>query len=428
MQNDLSDPSRAEKKPPHGFARTFESLADKQFRLLWFGTLFAQASMQINIVARSWLAYSISGSAVALGLVALARGLPQSILSLPAGAIADRTDKRTLLVYVQLGLAALSLANAILVHMDIVKVWHLVVIGLFQGIVFAFNMPTRQALIPEIVRKDLLANALALNSTGMNLNRVAAPALAGLLIASHPAVAFDVIAVFYIASAYLLLKLPKSTAAKKIHQRSAFGDITDGIVYIFRNKKLLALIIMAFFPTLVGMPYQQLLPVFQQDVLHVGPSALGVMYTVIGVGALIGSLAVAAMSGSRKLALIQGIAGILFGVFLMLFALSTHYFLSLTILSIVGLASQGYMTLNNVLIMENTDPLYYGRVMSVYMLTFSMSPVAMLPIGYLVDHIGVSRTEAIAGIVLAVVMMMFLWVGRRMIERPSKDQATVENH
>ena len=396
-----------------GFRGVFHSLTDSQFRLLWFGTLFAQASMQINIVARSWLAYTISGSAVALGVVALARGLPQSVLSLLGGALADRVDKRKMLVWVQFALAILSAANAALVHLDIVKIWHLVVIGLFQGIIFAFNMPTRQALVPEIVTKEMLPNALALNSTGMNINRVAAPALAGVLIATHPAVAFDMVALFYAASASMLLLLPKSEKEKTVHQRNAFGDIADGISYIIHNKPLLRLLIMAFVPTMIGMPYAQLLPVFQQDVLHVGPSALGMMYTVVGIGALCGSLTVAAISGSRRLNLIQGVSGVLFGIFLMAFAMSTRYFISLVFLSGIGIASQGYMTLNSVLIMETTDPAYYGRVMSVYMLTFSMSPVAMVPIGFLVDHIGVSPTEAIAGLTLAAAMLFYLLFNRR---------------
>ncbi len=322
-----------------------------------------------------------------------------------------------MLVYVQFSLAILSAVNALLVHLDIIKVWHLVVIGVFQGIIFAFNMPTRQALVPEIVSKEMLANALAINSTGMNLNRVAAPALAGVLIATHPAVAFDMVAIFYIASAVLLLMLPKSKTKKAEHQRNAFIAIADGISYIYHNKRLLILILMAFVPTMLGMPYQQLLPVFQQTVLHVGPSALGIMYTMVGIGALVGSLTVASICGSKKLNVIQGISGILFGVFLMGFAISTHYLFSLVLLSGIGLASQGYMTLNNVLIMEITAPSYYGRVMSVYMLTFSMSPVAMLPIGFFVDYIGVSQTEAVAGIALAATMMMFLLFTRRQPEK-----------
>jgi predicted MFS family arabinose efflux permease len=223
-------------------------------------------------------------------------------------------------------------------------------------------------------------------------------------------------AVFYFASALMLLRLPKTGPAKFPHPHSALADIWDGLRYIVQNKRLLALIIMAFVPTLFGMPYQQLLPVFQQDVLHVGPKALGMMYTMVGVGSLIGSLSVAAMAQSGKKDTIQGIAGVLFGVVIVLLALSSVYALSLVVLLAVGLASQGYMTLNNVLLMEATDPAYYGRVMSIYILTFSISPVAMLPIGFMVDHIGVSPTEAIVGAILAVLMMGFSIFGRRMIE------------
>jgi MFS family permease len=400
-----------------GIRHTFDALANYQFRLLWFGMLFAQASMQINIVARAWLAYSLSGSAAALGVVSLARGLPQSILSLLGGAVADRREKRSLLVVVMFSLSAVAIANALLNHLRIIRVWHLVILSLLEGVVYAFNMPTRQALIPEVVPRDLLANALALNSTGMNLNRVLAPALAGVLIAFNPAVAFDAVALFYFTSALMLLRLPKSGPAKTPHTHSAFVDIYDGIKYIVQNKSLLALIIMAFVPTMFGMPYLQLLPVFQKEVLHVGPRALGMMYTSVGIGALTGSLTVAAMAQSPKKAMIQGIAGVMFGVMLILFSLSSIYLLSLAVLITVGLASQGYMTLNNVLLMEATDPAYYGRVMSVYMLTFSMAPVAVLPLGFLADHIGVSPTEVIAGSILGTLMMGFLTFGRRMIER-----------
>lgn len=407
-----------------GIRHTFDALTNKQFRFLWFGMLFAQASMQINIVARSWLAYSISGSAVALGLVALARGLPMSLLSLLGGAMADRSDKRILLIMVMFGLALLSLVNAILVHLNTIRVWHLIVIGLFQGVFFAFNSPTRQALLPELVETELIPNALALNSTGMNLNRVLGPALAGVLIASHPAVAFDVVAGFYFVAGLMLFLLPKANGERTVHTRNAFGDIADGLTYMFSRRRLLILISMAFIPTMIGMPFRQLLPVFQQDVLHVGPSALGLMYTMVGVGALIGSLWVAAVSQSPRKNLLQVLCGVMFGVFLILFALSSVFHFTLVLLAVVGLTSQGYMTLNSVLIMETTDPAYYGRIMSIYMLTFATAPVAMLPFGFLVDHFGVARTEAVAGSALAVIMLIFLFLRRRFENRPGAVKAS----
>jgi MFS family permease len=402
-------------RPAWGIRHTFDALGNEQFRLLWFGMLAAQGAMQMNIVNRAWLAYTLSGSALALGAVSLAQGLPWSILSLLGGAIADRVNKRNLLILVMFSLSALAITNALLIHLKVIRIWHLVVIGLFQGTIFAFNMPARQALIPEVVGDDLLSNALALNATGMNLNRVFAPSLAGLLIGVNPALSFDLVAACYCASALLLLRLPSRRRKSESRSRSPFLDIADGVAYMFRDRTLLVFMVMAFVPVFVGMPYRQLLPVFQQTVLHVGPRSLGLMYTAVGIGALVGSLTVASLAASPRKVAIQGVAGVLFGLFLMMFALSPSLPVSLGMLVLVGLASQGYMTINSVLLMEAADPAYYGRVMSIYMITFSMMPVAMLPIGFLVDQFGAPATEAVAGIVLAGLMLMFLSGGRRVI-------------
>ncbi|MDA0351519.1 MAG: MFS transporter [Chloroflexi bacterium] len=411
---DQATPQSAPVPPPRSKPRigdAFTALQNAQFRMLWFGMLFAQAAMQMNLVSRAWLAYTISGSAVALGLVSLARGLPQSALSLFGGAIADRANKKALLIAVQFMLAALSAVNAVLVHLDIVQVWHLVVLSVLQGLIFAFNMPTRQAIIPEIVPEDQLPNAVALNSSGMNLNRVLAPSLAGLLLAWHPALAFDLIAVFYGMAALMLLRLPSLAPAAK-RSRSALADMVDGVRYVGANPALRSLIVLAFIPVMIGMPFQQLLPVFQKDVLHVGEASLGFMYAAVGVGSLIGSLSVGAIQGAETRARLQMFAGIAFGALLVAFALSPFLGLSLVVLAVVGLASQGYMTLNSVMIMERTDRAYYGRVMSIYMLTFSLSPVALLPMGWSIDHFGAVETQAAAGILLAALLLLYFGAGR----------------
>jgi len=390
-----------------GWRQAFDALAIEQYRLLFVGMLGAQAAMQINIVARAWLAYSISGSGLALGVVMLARGLPMALLSLVGGAVADRARKRTLLITVQVLLSLIAVVNAVLVHLDVVEIWHLALLGLAEGVVFAFNMPTRQALIPELVDDARLPNALALNSTGMNLNRVIAPSIAGVLLAWQPAVAYDTIAMLYIVAALLLLRLPKLEAPAR-HTRNALADVADGLRYVRRSPELVTLLSMAFIPVLLGMPFQQLLPVFQQDVLHVDESALGLMYTAAGIGALSGSLIVATFARSPRKRAMQLIAGVLFGALLVLFALSQVYAVSLVLLVLVGFASQGYMTLNSVLLMTATDREYYGRVMSIYMVTFSLMPISMLPMGILVDSVGVQAAVGGAGLLMAVLLVCFV--------------------
>jgi MFS family permease len=367
---------------------------------------FSMAAMQINIVTRTWLAYHISGSALALGGVALARGLPQLILSPIAGVAADRFDKRKLIILSQSCLCALALANALLVHLGIVQIWHLIAIGMVQGIAFPFTMPVRQAYIPELVDKDQLPNALAMDASGRNANRVLAPSLAGLLIAWHPTAAFYMVTFLYLGAMITLFYLPSSKPSTA-SQKSALQDMMAGFRYITGNQLLLILMLMSFVAIVLGMPFQHLLPVFQADVLKVGPSELGFMYTAVGIGALFGSLIVAYGSDDPRKGLFQIAAGIGFGVSLVIFAISSTYWLSLALLVIVGFASQGYLTLTRMLVLLNTDKEMYGRVMGVYMMTWSLLPVSMLPLGALVDAVGAPVAVAAAGTLLALFIIIF---------------------
>lgn len=365
--------------------------------------LFSMAAMQINIVARSWLAYDITASAFMLGVVAAAKSLPQLMLAPVGGVAADRFDKRRLLIGSQLTLTLLAVVNAVLVHIGIIEIWHLFVIGVVQGIIHPFTMPTRTALVPHLVSDRQIPNALALDSTGRNINRVAAPALAGILIAIDPTLAFYAIAVAYGAATLTLIGLPRGLRGASL-KGSALSEIAVGFRYIAARSGLLALMLMAFVIVILGMPFQQLLPVFQKDVLDVGPRALGLMFTAVGGGAIVGSLLAAFLSDRPDKGRLQLGAGILFGISLTGFALSSSFVLSLALLVVVGFASQGYLTINRLLVMQHTERHLYGRVMSIYMMTWSLVPAVVLPIGLLVDRFGVSLTVATSGALLTIAL------------------------
>jgi MFS family permease len=371
--------------------------------------LFNVASMQINIVARSWLAYELSGSALVLGLVALARGLPQIIFSPLGGVVADRFDKRKVLVISQSVMCILALVNAILVQVGIIQIWQLIGLGLLQGMVFPFTMPTRQAYIPQLVGDDKLPNALAIDSAGRNLNRVLAPSLAGILIAWHPTIAFYTVAVLYCLSAMTLLRLPSTVSTVDSH-RNAMQQMLFGFRYIIGRRRLLILIGMAFLAVIFGMPFQPMLPVFKASVLNVGPEKLGFMYAAVGAGALIGSLIVAYRSDDPRRQFYQLIAGVLFGVTLIPFALSRNLTLSLVMLFVIGACNEIFMTINRMLVLLNTDSHLYGRVMGTYAMTFSLMPIAMLPMGAIADAVGAPRTVAGAGflLMLSVLILSFI--------------------
>ena len=361
------------------------------------------SAMQINIVARSWLAYDITGSAFMLGIVAAARSLPQLVLAPVGGVAADRFDKRRLLIGSQLILTFLALGNAILVHLGVIEIWHLFVIGVVQGVTHPFTMPTRTALVPHLVSERQIPNALALDSTGRNINRVAAPALAGVLIAIDPTLAFYAIAVGYALATATLIGLPSGFRGAAL-KGSAFSEIAVGFRYIAERRAILALMLLSFAVVILGMPFQQLLPVFQKEVLDVGPRALGFMFTAVGAGAIIGSLLAAFLSDRPNKGQLQIGAGLMFGVSLTAFALSESYLLSLVLLTVVGFSSQSYLTINRILVMQNTERHLYGRVMSIYMMTWSLVPAVVLPIGIVVDRVGVSATVAVSGVALVIVL------------------------
>lgn len=387
----------------YGMNQAFGSLRLRDYRMLWFGMLFSLMALQIDLVARSWLAYDLTGSAFTLGLVAAARGLPQLILSPLGGVAADRFDKRRLLVTSELFVFSLALTTAILVHTGVIEVWHLAVLGFCQGIATPFSMPVRTALVPHLVQDSQVPNALALESTARNINRVFAPAMAGLLLAWHPTLAFYAVAAAYGLGVLTLMRLPSGLRGEG-ERSGPFAEMMIGFRYIGARPSLMALLLLAYIPILLGMPFQQLLPIFQSDVLDMSERALGFMYTAVGLGAIAGSMVVAYIATTPHKNKLQIASGIAFGVTLTAFALSTNYALSLVLLSVVGFMSSGYLTFNRMLVVLQTDRALYGRVMSVYGMTWSLMPLALLPIGALADQFGAPATVAGAGLLMSLVI------------------------
>jgi MFS family permease len=384
--------------------RTFQSLANPHFRTLWSGMLASYMAMNMNILARGYLAYQLSGSAAALGVVSMMRGLPQLFLSPFGGVVADRVDKRRLLLLTQVAMGTLAAINALLVQFGVIEVWHLAMLSLAEGFVFAFNMPSRQAIVPELVSDDELMNAVALNNSGMNLTRVVGPSLAGVLIGFGNyglEITFYLVALCYVGFIFALWRLPRERRVTHSAKAPFMQQLTGGIRYIIGYPALTALIGLAFVPVLFGMPYQTLLPVFAKKALDVGASGLGLLSAASGVGALVGSLTVASISGYPRKDLLQVGFGVGFGVALIGFALTPVFLPALAWIFAVGLAGNAFMALNSTMIMSTTERAYHGRVMSVYMMTSSLMPLSSLPLGKVVDTVGVQHTTAVAGLIVA---------------------------
>jgi len=382
--------------------RTFAALRNRDYRLLWLGTLGSFTAMQMQQVARGYLAFELSGSAAVLGVVGLSFGLPQLIFSLFGGVLADRVKKRNLLLVTQVATGLVALATAILVATGLITIWQLIVLGVAQGTIFSFNMPTRQAFLADLVGPPEMMNAVALNNAGMNVTRIFGPALAGLLI-SVPFVGLSNV-FFFMAACYLLpvltlLQIRPRYAAGERTKAPMLQEFTGGLRYIFRHEVLGMLLLLGLVPIILGFPYQMLLPVFASDeVLNVGARGLGMMSAFTGVGALAGALVVATATGMRRRGRLQLAAGAAFGVSLFAFGMSPSFTLALLTLAAVGFSGSVYQSLNSTLIMTSSEPAYYGRVMSVNMMGFSLMPIAALPMGIIADRLGAPHTVAICGL------------------------------
>jgi MFS family permease len=285
---------------------------------------------------------------------------------------------------------------------DLIAIWQLVLLGVLQGTIFSFNMPTRQAFLAELVGPDEMMNAVALNNAGMNVTRIFGPALAGFLIAV-PFIGlsnvFGFMAACYLLPVLMLLQIRPRYAAIDRPKAPMLQEFLAGLRYIRRHEVLGMLLILGLAPIILGFPYQMLLPVFASDAVHgVGARGLGLMSACTGLGALAGALVIASATGVRRRGRLQLTAGAAFGVSLLGFGIAPTFPLALLALAVVGFSGSVYQSLNSTLIMTSSEPAYYGRVMSVNLMGFSLMPIASLPMGLIADHLGAPRTVLLCGL------------------------------
>lgn len=407
---------------PGGLARMFGALKQSPYyRTYWFGNQASLLVTQMQGVAMGYLAYELTNSATILGLVSLAQGLPMLAMSPFGGVIADRYPKRNLLLGVQATLCVNAVVVGALISLGMIAWWHLMIASCIQGVAFSMNMPARQSWIPALVTDSELPNAIALNNAGMNAARIVGPALAGLMIAVPR---FGANGIFYMSVPavawvyYSLLQIPVRGDPGDGQRASFWTEFTAGLSYIWRHETLSPLFALALVTLLLGMSYQMLLPAYALGVFNVGSEGLGLMASVVGIGALTGSLMMAYFSRSRRKGQIQAIAGTVLGLGLLLFGVASGLKLfvgALAVLFVVGIATDFYSTINNTLILLNTEKALYGRVMSIYMMTWSLSPLSAAPFGTAVDHIGGAWTMILIGgtLTIFVVLMTRLHPGFR---------------
>jgi MFS family permease len=399
------------------------SLRHRNFRLLWTGNLVSQTGDWMDQIALNWLVYELTGSAFYLGVLNFCRLAPVLVFTLVGGVIADRVDRRWLLFTTQAVAMVLAFVLAILVSFGHVQFWMVVVIGVARGVALAFNFPARQSLISDLVPRELLTNAVALNQATMNLTRVIGPTIGGILIATvGVSGAFYLNGLSFVAVLWGLALMrfpPRQVKAKK----GVLADLMGGLRYIQGQPDLRLLVVLALVPMILGMPYMTMLTVFASDVLDVGGTGLGLLMACSGGGAVCGALFIASRTSTtgRRMVMFVGLLG--FGVALAVFSLSPWFWLSAGSLVAVGFSQQVYNAQNNALIQEDVDPEYRGRVLSTLFLNRGLIPLGTVIAGFGTDLFGAQITMAtMAG---ALLLMAVLVSGRR-LTAPSAQRPTTE--
>ncbi len=395
-------------RSPAALKRTFSSLGEPSYRNLWIGFLLSMGGMQMQMLARGFFIYHLTGSPALLGVVTAATAVPVLALALFGGVLADRGDKKRIIQAGQVVSLILVLVIAVSITTGTITWQHLLAASLVQGAVMPLIMPARQAIIPQLVGRDRLMNAVALNSMGMGLTTMIAPAIAGGLIAAVGIGAvYYVMAGMYAGALFFTGLLPRLETPSRGASASVLGDIRDGFRYLFSNRVILLLILLSFATMFLAMPVRFILPIFAKDVFLVGPGGLGSMQTAMGVGALGGALFIASLGKVARRGFALAASGIVSGSVLLGFAamayLAPVYLAALGFMVLVGLIQTVRMTLTQSLMMEYTDQEYRGRMMSLMLVGLGLMPLGVLPVTLMADRIGAPLALAIMATILILV-------------------------
>ncbi len=409
-------PGPVTEKRSVGF-RAIASLTVPAYRLYFLFVLGQMGALNMQMMARSWYVYELSktpgtndGSVTMLGAVALANGLPMLTLSLFGGVLADRVPKKQVLIIGQIMSTVITVGVAMSITLGSITVWHLLIASFLQGIVMALMMPARQAIIPELVGANMITNAVALNGAAMNLLRLMGPALAGFLIAL-----WDIEGVYYImallygSGVFILMGVPL-TGAVALRGSGMLKQVGEGLSYVRHNSAVLMLLIFSLFSFVLSMPYMFLLPAFTDTILTVDPSRLtfftslplvgtlfdtldessarqGLLISISGIGALVGSIFVATME-DKKRGLWLLISMFVMAASLIIFSFTNSYLIAFIVFIPLGFAQAGRMALSNTLAQVYSDDEHRGRVMSIYMLNWAMTNFGVFFVGVLADVVG----------------------------------------
>lgn len=390
---------------------TFAALQFPNYRLWFFGQMISLVGTWMQSTAQGYLVYTLTGSAAYLGVITFINGVPAWLLMMYGGLIADRIPKRTLMIITQTAMMVLAFIMAALVFTNVVAPWHIAVLAFLLGVANAFDAPARQSFVIELVDREYMTNAIALNATMFNTGTVIGPAIAGITYAAFgPAWCFTINGISFIA-VIIGLALMKLKAVPQIQiRRNALAEIKEGIQYVAKNKIIRGLIAYYGFLATFGFGLVALMPVWAVSVLHGDVTTNGYLLSARGIGSLAAGLFLAALGNKRIRGKMWGISTLALPVGWFAFAWITNLPLSLILLGLIGFFLILIANLTNSMVQTHVDDQIRGRVMGIYtMVFFGFSPIGSLISGFSAEHlIGNQWTVAACGLILMAISL-FTW-------------------
>jgi len=378
--------------------------------------LFFTGGMQMQIVAQGWLVYHISGSGLALGIVTSMWSVSAIVFSPIGGVVADRMERRRLLILTWGAAAAIFAVLTILIMADLIQVWHLALGAFLHGALFSFNIPARFAFLAQLVGNSHLMSATALISVIFNFTGAISPLIGGGLIdLLGPSAAYLIVALLYLLTAGVTILLPPSETRNTASRPGVLPELIAGIRYILKDFSLRWLWVLGLVTVVLGQPYFILLPGFAAATLGLPAFGLGLLFSTVAVGALVGNLMVASLQGTTRLWQCMLLLGAASGVSLMWLALTQSLYPALAALFILGVSGLPFFTLNQTEVQLRTAPEMRGRVLSLFTLTWAAMPLGAIPVSSAADKVGFSIPILFCGGAILAIMVVAAWLCRSML-------------
>ncbi len=389
--------------------RTFHSLGNPAYRRFWVSLIILMAGVNMQMMARGQLAWDLTNDTFMVALVGSAFAPPILVFSVFGGAFADRWDRKKMIQYSQLAICGIAGLVGLAILTEAISIWILMLAGFAQGMGWSFMMPARQSIIPQLVSKNEITNAIALSASGMALMTLSGPGLGGLAYGwLGPANTYFIITGLMFVAFLMMsgVQVTGEAVSKKRREEKVLNAVWEGLRYSASNRTILILFLLLLATTMTSMSFRSLMPAQVELIFEGGPRQLGVLMSMIGFGALLGSLFIAGLTENVRRGVVLLACTGLSAAAILVSTFVAFFIIAMFAMMVLGLGDAGRRSLNAAMLMEQADEEHRGRVMGIYMLNFGLTPIGAIPLGILAEATDIRVAFAVAGIILAVAVLL----------------------